>query len=134
MSFEISTLRDQKVMWCTFKGGVDAGVMEQAAQARWNYGDGKVFAGLLVLVNDYSNATLKIGKEALLRSVEIADEAARSNPNLTLIGILPKDFDFGLGRMFEGYAVSSPWKSMMVRTREECQQAIDDCLRKAGHS
>lgn len=118
-------------MWCTFKGDVDAQVMEHAARARLEYGSKEVFAGVRVLVNDYSHATLRIGKEDLLRSVDIAEEAAGHNPNMTLIGILPRDFDFGLGRMFEGRALSSPWKSIMVRTEEECWQAIDDCLRDA---
>lgn len=67
-------------------------------------------------VTDFSLQTVDVQKLA-----KICIGASNHNAEITLVVIMPKDIEFGIGRMWEAYLDDIPWKVMIVRTREEAE-------------
>ena len=97
---------------------------------RFKFDDGEAIKKIKVMLLDYTNATAIITTEDIKKPIKIFREKAIINPNFSLIGVMPKDLEFGLGRAWQAFAEMDehPWESYVVRTIEEANKIIKDIL------
>ena len=62
------------------------------------------------------------------RLIEIHTRASRYNADIIAVHIAAMPLLFGLGRMWEIYAVNIPWAVSVVRTREEAEDFVRRCV------
>jgi hypothetical protein len=79
-----------------------------------------------VLVSDFTEVTASdIGDLDIVALAQMYKQAASYNPKVTAVAIVPQDFLFGMGRMWDAYVNEIPWKQSIVRTKEEAMAFVD---------
>lgn len=59
---------------------------------------------------------------------EIAERAAKTNPDLVVAIVAPEDLQFGLGRMWTLFTDVTDWTLGTFRTRHEAAVWLSECL------
>jgi hypothetical protein len=125
MSHKIIITNEKTTIECIYEGSVTVDEWMDAFEDRICHGGGATFKNARFLVNDYTSADMRsISTLEVLRAVDLANKASEINPDIIIIGIMPGDPEYGLSRMWQFYADHLPWKSFVVRTREECNTII----------
>ncbi len=132
MKSQIIMSHNGYMMTNIYFGEISIGDEIASIEERMEFENGEAIKKIKVMVCDYTKANIKdFSAEDMLREIQLLCKAAKSNPNITLIGIAPRRFDFGLARMWQAYAEYNeplPWKTHVVKTIEEANDIINGIL------
>ena len=89
--------------------------------------EGKTFIHAKMLVADYTDSVVApaTSTEAVKQFAYAVKDAARINPNITFVVIMPGNLQYGLARMLDSYTHGISWQKHIVRTEAECQKLIE---------
>lgn len=120
MAYEIKFKENNTQLWVVYTGDITIGEIEDSWIERTT--DIERFKQVEKIVADYSNASLKqLSTEDVIKGAQWTKNAAKLNPNITLIAFQPSDLEYGLGRMWDAYTTDSEfkWKLVQVKSEEE---------------
>ena len=124
MPFEITSSEDDSIVTTRYFGRLVGDDILDAYLSR--YSDPARIKKYRFVIADYSDVTeTLIDGVDVVRLAWIVLDAARINPHVVLVSIMPEDLQFGLGRMWQGYTAKSPWKISVVRTKAEAESWIE---------
>lgn len=133
MPFSISRLPDGGVHVRYFGkvGGEDV----LAAQEK-NYGKSpNAVLAYPYVCGDWTEAEEVAIPTHILRKAAFNSRAAlEANPNLLIVSIVPRDFVFGLGRMWQGFLSDAGSRTMICRSREEAEAWLRQNLKSSARS
>ena len=120
MPYEIKSEDEGRVSKTRYYGVLTGD--EILSSYRDRYADAQKLKKLRIVIADYSDVS-KVDLDSLdvSRLAQIALEAARLNPDILLVAIMPDDLVYGLGRMWQGQASPSGWKMYIARSREDAE-------------
>lgn len=85
------------------------------------------------VISDYSGAEeFKVTTEGIKQNALIAVRASESNRKGVLVAILPRDHEYGMGRMWQAYADDSGWKTYIARDKKEAYDWINENIPEAN--
>lgn len=120
---------DGTVVYTKYSGDLKYSEVRKAAYSR--FADEKKFKLIKIMVVDFSEASMKnISTNDVQKDAYSTKQLADINGDIELIGIMPRDFDYGMGRMWQGYASSIPWHVHLVRSREEARDLLQTLVSK----
>ncbi len=121
MPYEIKSEDEGRVSKTRYYGVLTGD--EILSSYRDRYADAQKLKKLRIVIADYSDVS-KVDLDSLdvSRLAQIALEAARLNPDILLVAIMPDDLVYGLGRMWQGQTSQIGWKTCIARTQEEAEQ------------
>lgn len=125
MAYEISFKEESSQLWVVYSGDLTPDEIEEAWRDR--LADAARFKQVRYIVADYSAASLKLfTHEDVVRASAWPKRAARINPNITLVALMPQDLEYGMSRMWATYAdyEGNPWKYQHVRSTQEALEII----------
>lgn len=129
---KISLSHNERVMNVSFSGMVTIDDVATSIKERIEFNNGDAIKKINILVIDFTDVeSIDMSAEDIKLDVELNQKVARSNPYLTIIGIMPGPLAFGLSRMWQAYAEFSPanpWRQYLVRTVKEANAIIEDTL------
>ena len=132
MKNEIIISSTGKVMNVIYSGQILIEDILDSIKARMGLDNGEAIKKIKVMIVDFTNVdSLDLSTEDIIRDADATREAARINPNITLIGVVPGTFKIDLSRMWQTYADFSdplPWKSHVVRTIEDANTITKDII------
>lgn len=106
-----------------------AGVITSEDLVRANdmiYGSEEKIKALKYQIWDFEKAEDLIARAEDLRRLAAQDAvAAAINSNILIAVISPRDYGFGMGRMWESFVAETAIHSHVFRTREEAESWID---------
>lgn len=116
-------------MECIFEGSLTSADLQEAYNARIDFGDGEAFRNIDFLVSDYTKASLNSVKSSDIEKQVVGNysRARNINPDFITIGIVPGLLEYGMSRMFQGFASeagASAEKVYVVRNRDEFDKLI----------
>lgn len=80
------------------------------------------FASARTWLSDYTNCTVgELPTAALHEVADISVRVAKVNPDLIVALAMPADLLFGLGRMWDGLAAQTGWRTGVFRTLAEAR-------------
>ncbi len=83
-----------------------------------------------LIINDYTEVSgVMLDGLDVSRLAKTYLDAAIYKSKVLVVSIMPTDLQYGLGRMWQGYAYEIPWEETIVRTRQE---AFDWLAEKTG--
>ena len=81
------------------------------------------------LLSDFTGVhEFKVTLRGIRTAADIANRMYQENNNILLSAVLPKDLQFGLGRMWQVYAEAGEHKTNLARTKEEALQWLHQNL------
>ncbi|MBA3028828.1 MAG: hypothetical protein FP816_08455 [Desulfobacteraceae bacterium] len=86
---------------------------------------------LRYIITDYTEMEVfELKPEDIKIIAAISNHAAKNNRDLFAVAIMPKDFAFGLARMFQSYADddTTGWHTLVTRTRKEAEEWLYGAL------
>jgi len=85
------------------------------------------------VISDYSGAEeFKVTTEGIKQNALIAVRASASNKKGVLVAILPKDHEYGMGRMWQAYADETGWKTYIARDKKEAYEWLNENMPKVS--
>jgi len=97
------------------------------AAAEERFADTEALRKLKLIIADFSEVELiSIEKASMVNFAELYLEASKRNPHVVIVGIMPADQQYGLGRMWEAYVQALPWPHRIVRSIEEAREWLRD--------
>jgi hypothetical protein len=127
MSYDITYLEDEGGVITTYSGIVTDNDMIQCGKARFSSDDR--IKSYRYFISDFTNVTeFNVTSDGLRSIADIAINASKLNKRLLLVAVLPTDFQFGMGRMWQTLSEETGWKIQMVRTPAEAQEWIQNNL------
>jgi hypothetical protein len=125
MAYTLSLSEDERVLTCVYEGSVSLEELRQSIRDRLDYGDGTVFDRVRYIVTDYTEGSMKLlSRVDVLVIARMAKEATDRNPNFSVIGILPGQLEFGIGRILQARTDILGLSTYIVRNRTECEDLI----------
>jgi hypothetical protein len=121
MPYKIQFLDNENGIVTTFSGTVTDEDLIKSIEERIS--PEERFKKLVYAIADYSDVTkYEISSDAMRKAAAISVKASTLNNELFLIGIVPTDLEFGMGRMWQAYVDDTNWRTKLVRSREEAKQ------------
>jgi len=126
MPYDIKYLDDGGVI-TTYRGIVtDEDILESVKE---KCSSAKKLASLRYAVTDCTDvAEFQVTPQGMIENANISKRAAVINRELLVVGVYPDDLSYGMGRLWQGYADITGWSSIVVRTKQEAEQWLEDNL------
>lgn len=127
MPYKISYMNKGEIVFTSYFGILTANDVYAAFDDRFL--DIKRIKKMKTIIADFADVT-----ESYLEDLDVPRlagmyrRAASYNPDpeVLVVGIMPTDLLFGIGRMWEGLIYKIPWKEKIVHTREEARVFLEE--------
>ncbi len=120
MPFEIIIDKNGKRSVAKYFGELTASEILESIKERFS--DIDKLKKFKIIIADYTDVTHFDTENADVRDyAEIYLKASAHNKDVIMIGIMPTDLQFGLGRMWEAYAQGMPWPHQIFRSMGEAR-------------
>ncbi len=131
MPYKISKLNDEGGVQTTFYGKVTDEMLIESNKER--LASTELIKSYRYFISDYTDVTdLSISNHTIRKIAQMAINASKLNENILVVGILPNDLEFGLGRMWQGYASDEEtgWCTKGFRTSDAADKWLKTQLSK----
>lgn len=125
MPFQTTIDRDGMRVFTRYSGNLTAS--DVLASIKERFADIDRLKKFRIIIADYTDVESFSTENADVR--EFADvylNASQQNSDVVMIAIMPTDHQFGLGRMWEGYAQELPWTHRIFRSMEEAKEWLKE--------
>ena len=101
MKSKIKMSHNGCVMTVIYSGQISIEDAIVSVKERLKFDNGNAIKNIKVMLLDYTNATAIISTEDIKKAIEIYRKVTILNPNLSLIGVMPRDLEYGLSRAWQ---------------------------------
>lgn len=120
----ISFDTERSLIRCSYHGDVDYSDILDSCRRRYSLSQFSVARYCLV---DYSDTSIEgVTPEEMMEIVQASVEASKVNSLLIMVAVMPSELQFGMARMWQGFATDLPWKSHIFRSLCEAYRFIDE--------
>jgi len=105
----------------------DLTASEVLSSLKERFADIEKLKKLKIIIADYTEVIQFDTENADVRDyAEIYLKASVQNKDVIMVGIMPTDQQFGLGRMWEAYAQDMPWQHRIFRSMDEAKEWLKE--------
>jgi len=124
MSYDLEFLDDECGVITEYHGALTSEIIRKCTIER--YASKERNENLKYILNDYTELiSFDITSEDVITVAKMAVNVSKINKDIVIVGIMPTDLEFGMGRMWQAYADETGWNSLVVRSRSEGEAWIE---------
>lgn len=128
MPYEITYLETDGGVYTKYYGIVTDSDIIDSMKERFS-SDDKVSSYRYVMSDFRDVENFEVSPEVMKKGAEVSKKVSMINKNLLVVGIMPTDLEFGMGRMWQAYSYETDWKIEIFRTKDEADIWLKEHLK-----
>ena len=128
MPYEITYLEIDGGVYTKYYGIVTDSDIIDSMKERFS-SDDKVSSYRYVMSDFRDVENFEVSPEVMKKGAEVSKKVSMINKNLLVVGIMPTDLEFGMGRMWQAYSYETDWKIEIFRTKDEADIWLKEHLK-----